>query len=212
MTNTYDILVNFKRKAYEFYEWEKEDLVKHIKKIPTFKVNEKIVDDFLNNNVCVSKEFLKNIKEKTEVFTNRVITAIDYACILFCDEVCFAFMFDKEGNIIGRSKLLFDESDDVILKGKEKHEYNIKYDIISNIKNDGYFTRKEKKLMNILINYLDNIYIKKEYDEIKYIHFECFDTYIEDEKTSYLNLIDGIKNGDFKMIDKLKEVLKVLKK
>ena len=37
MKNVYDILVNFKKRAYEFYEWNKEDDIEHIKVIPSFK-------------------------------------------------------------------------------------------------------------------------------------------------------------------------------
>ena len=41
MKKTYDILVNYHKIAYEFYDWNKTDDVKHIKVIPTFKVSYK---------------------------------------------------------------------------------------------------------------------------------------------------------------------------
>lgn len=212
MINTYDILVNFKKRAYEFYEWEKEDEVKHIKKIPTFKVSSDTVFEFLNCNVVVSENFLEKIKKETEVFRGRIITTIDYACVLFCNEEAISFMFDKDGNIIGRSKMLFDEADEIILKSKENKEEKIEYNVINFIEKNGIFTRKEAKLIDVILNYLDNIYEKKGYDEIKYMYFECFDITKDDEKDAYLKLKESIKKGDFKIINKIRGVLKVLKR
>ena len=34
MKNVYDIVVNYKKQAYEFYEWDKSDNITHIKVIP----------------------------------------------------------------------------------------------------------------------------------------------------------------------------------
>lgn len=212
MINTYDILVNFKKNAYEFYEWEKEDEVRHIKKIPTFKVSNAVLLDFLNNNVIIEKEFLQKIKKQTEVFKGRIISVIEYACVLFCDNEAISFMFDNTGNIIGRSKMLFDEADEIILKGREQKEEKIDYNIKSVIKKNNFFTRKELKLINMLENYLDNLYDKRKFDEIKYMHFECFDISEEDEKKAYSNLKDSITKGDFKIINKVRSLLKVLKK
>ena len=45
MKNIYDILVNFKKIPYEFYEWNKEDDVKHVKKMPSIKVSDSALYD-----------------------------------------------------------------------------------------------------------------------------------------------------------------------
>lgn len=212
MTNTYDILVNYKKEAYEFFEWDKEDGVKHIKKIPTFKVSKQTLIDFLNNDVVVDNDFLNLIKQKTELFLVKGSNIIEYSCVIFCDEECASFMFDEKGVIKGRSKLLFDEADEIIFKGADTSEYKINYNVISSIEKKKYFTRKEKKLIDVLLNYLDNAYFKKSKDEIKYIFFECFNYYIEDDEKTYSKLKESIVNGNFKVIEKIKDVIKVLKK
>ena len=38
MTYIYDILLNFNEEYYEFYDWNKEDTIVHIKKIPIYKI------------------------------------------------------------------------------------------------------------------------------------------------------------------------------
>ena len=122
MKNVYDILVNFKKIAYEFYEWDCDDEIRHIKVMPSFKVSDKCVIDFLDNNVRVDDDFLIKIKGKTESFCGRTIKIINYACVIYSDEVALALEFDTNGNVIGKSKLLFDEADDIIESGKDEEK------------------------------------------------------------------------------------------
>ncbi len=63
MKNIYDILVNFKKIPYEFYEWNKEDDVKHVKKMPSIKVSDSALYDIFYNDAVVSKNFLEEIIE-----------------------------------------------------------------------------------------------------------------------------------------------------
>ena len=71
MKNIYDILVNFKKIPYEFYEWNKEDDVKHVKKMPSIKVSDSTLYDIFYNDAVVSKNFLDQIKDKTEILTGK---------------------------------------------------------------------------------------------------------------------------------------------
>ena len=41
MNYIYDLLLNFNENIYEFYDWNKTDNIKHIKKIPIFKIDSK---------------------------------------------------------------------------------------------------------------------------------------------------------------------------
>ena len=54
MKNIYDILVNFKKIPYEFYEWNKNDDIKHVKSIPTFRISSDCLIDFSDNNLIVA--------------------------------------------------------------------------------------------------------------------------------------------------------------
>ena len=212
MRQVYDILVNFKKTAYEFYEWEKNDEIEHIKVIPLVKVSSSNLLDFINNEVVVDNTFLQIIKDKTEILDKRMIKVIDYACILFDQNQALAFEFDNKGKIIGRSKLLFDEADDAILLGNNLKEQKIDYKIISRLKNNSYYTRKEIKTVDYLLKYLDKILFEKKNDEIKYIYYECYDFKEDDVNKVYDSLKKSISNLDFKVINKFFEIVKVLKK
>ena len=50
MIYIYDILLNFidGKRMYEFFEWNSEDVVEHIKRIPMFCVSDRVMEDILN--------------------------------------------------------------------------------------------------------------------------------------------------------------------
>lgn len=212
MKNVYDILVNFKRVAYEFYEWNSEDEIKHIKVMPSFKVSDKCVFDFLENNVKVDDVFLEKIKDKTEVYCGRIIKHINYACIFYSNEIVLAILFDENGNSIGKSKLLFDEADDIIEDAKRQKEEIINYEVvsISNINNN--LTRKENKLIFLLNKYLKRIFEEKSYEELKYFYFECYNDDENNCDKAYNRLKASIINAEYEVINKLKNLIKVVKK
>lgn len=212
MKNTFDILVNFKKYAYEFYEWEKGDDIKHVKVIPTFKVSHDCLCDFINCNLVVEKGFLDMIQGKTEMFCKGIVKVLDYSCILFCGEKVLAVIFDKEGNLIGRSNLLFDEADDVVLSCDDLQETKIGYKIVSTFSINYNCTRKESKKIDYLLNYVNDIYTNNSDYEIKYIYFECFNKTLENNEEAYLELKNEIKNYNFNIIKKLSALIKVLKR
>ncbi len=212
MKNVYDILVNFKEKPYEFYEWDNTDSINHVKKIPSFKVNDLTIYEIMNYDVNMSREFLESILDKTEIFSDREIKKIPYACIVFNDEFALAIILDKSGRVVGKSKLLFDESDDVVISGKGLDIHNIEYSIIKKKKVNLKFTRKESKIVMLLEKYLNKILENKKYDELKYIYFECFDEEESEFINAYLKLKKSINDADFNVINRLKSLIKVLKK
>lgn len=212
MKNVYDILVNFKKRAYEFYEWNKEDDIEHIKVIPSFKVSSKCLYDFINYRVKVDKGFLNQIYGKSETFNNHLIKIIDYACILHNDDVCLAVEFNSDGNLIGKSRLLFDEEEDVISQSSNLDETALSYIIEDKTIIDKKYTRKELNTVSILERYLDNLYNKKEEEEIKYMYFECFDLMEEDIKKAYDNLKISVKEANLVVMERLRTLIKVLKK
>lgn len=205
----YDILLNFKTCAYEFYEWEKNDNIIHVKSIESFKVKDKVLKDFIENEVVVDKSFLDKIKNKTEIYNkNKLI----HACILYNNESAYAFLFDINGKIIGRSKMLFDEEYDVTnLYSKSDYEL-INYKVNNKINNKKYITRKEDLCINILKKYINDLYKNKKYDEIKYIYFECFNIKEENNNLIYTKLLEKIENNDIDVIKNIFNILKVYKK
>lgn len=209
MKKIYDILVNFNKNAYEFYEWNKEDLIEHIKSIECIKVSNNCLNDFINNDVKVNKNFLDTIYNKTELYGNKLIKNIEYACILYNDVQACAFEFDKDGWIKFKSFLLFDEEDDVISYSKKDITTNIDYKVLKYNKKNNFLTRKEIKTMNVINNYLDNI---KNSEEIKYLYFECFDKKEDSISKAYDILKKSINHFDKTVITRLHDIIGLLKK
>lgn len=212
MKDIYDVLLNFKKIAYEFYEWNNDDDIIHVKKMPIIKVDENTLNEFINYDLCTEDNFLSNIKDKTEIFTKNGIKKIEYACILFDNYTALAIKLDQNGLVIERSKLLFEEADDLILSGMNLEKTNIKYNTIRKIEYNNLLTRKEYKVASKLNMYLKKAYENKKYDELKYIYLECFNYKEEEIDKIYNKLISSIKNANYNIINKLSNLLKVLKK
>ena len=212
MKKTYDILVNYQKIAYEFYDWNKTDDVKHIKVIPTFKVSDKCLQDFYNYDLKVDRTFLDMIKDKTEIFIKGLTVKEPYACVLFSSYSALSFKFDKQGNVIGKSNLLFDEADDIITTFYSLEETKINYKVTNMEKLNSFYTRYESKMIDDLINYLKQIQKNSNDYETKYIYFECFNKEIDSSKKAYEKLFNSVNKLDFKVIEKLKNLMKVLKK
>ena len=51
MNYIYDIILNFQERIYDFYEWNKTDVITHIRKIPVFKISSKDLYNIENYNV-----------------------------------------------------------------------------------------------------------------------------------------------------------------
>ena len=209
MKNIYDILVNFKKIPYEFYEWNKEDDVKHVKKMPSIKVSDSTLYDIFYNDTVVSKNFLDQIKDKTEIFFGRTIKKVKYACLIYNDDVALSILLNDNGEIIGKSKLLFDEEEDVLKEDVPLKE--IDYNVIKKSKKISGLTRREAKIVLLLSKYLDKIYENKKNDEIKYMYFECFNKVEEDNEKAYKNLKNEVLKANLNVIETLKTLIKVLK-
>ncbi len=212
MKNVYDILVNFKKNPYEFYEWEKDDNIRHIKKILAFKIEDKVLLDFMNYDILVDKKFMNVIKDQTEVFSGGAINKMNYACLLCNDNSVLALALNDEGLVIGKSKLLFDEADDIIKKSNDMSIYDLEYNVISKNKHNKSLTRKENNEVFLVLKYLNKIYDSKNVDEINYLHYECFDIKEEDYLKSYMLLKKQIEEGNFFVINKIKSFMKVAKR
>lgn len=209
MKNIYDILVNFKKIPYEFYDWNKEDDVKHVKKMPSIKVSDSALYDIFYNEVKISKNFLDQIKDKTEIFFGRAIKKVKYACVIYNDDVALSILLNDNGEIIGKSKLLFDEEEDVLKDDVPIKE--IDYNVIKKSKKISGLTRREAKIVLLLSKYLDKIHESKKNDEIKYMYFECFNKVEEDNEKAYENLKNEVLKANLNVIETLKTLIKVLK-
>ena len=197
MNYIYDILINFnEEEIYEFYEWDKNDNIEHVRKIPIFKVRTK---DFINikkNNITVDKAFLNKIRDKTEIFTNTSIDKREY-CALITDGMDLIIVeFDENGCSIQKSSMLLDEYEDTLDESDLLDIVDIKFNV-TKINNDIEFkTRYQKEIYKYIEKELEKLIEEKSYNKLKYLYYEWYNNKITDMTNIIKRLLD-ILHMDF---------------
>lgn len=194
MNYIYDILVNFQECFYENFEWNIDDNITHIRKIPIFKVDKKDLLNFYNKKIKFEKEFLSKIFNKTEIFMNKKILHINYACLLSDGYEAIVVKITSNGLLKYGSKLLIDEFEEVIEYTNSMIETNINYEILSEKDKISFKTRKEQEILNFINEQLDKIDVKKESDKIEYLYYECFGKKCLDSKKAIFSLKNAIND------------------
>jgi len=167
MNYIYDILLNFDKQNYDFFDWDDNTI--HIKKIPLFRINNEQMKIVINNNIKID---INEIKNKTELFTrktNKNMTSLVVANNFYI----IALNLDKEGNVIGRSSLLFEEETDILEIIEELEITNLNIKIISKL-NSNLLTKKENQIYDYVINEIRRLVKNKEDDKLIYLYYECF--------------------------------------
>ena len=113
MKYIYDIVLNFQNEFIDFYEWNKSDICEYINKIRLYLVSNK---DYLNLKYhdCTIENKLPSIF----LVTNGL-------------EV-IGLRFNKQGKLLKRSSLLFEEANDIITKLPNLKRLVIKYKSLKN--------------------------------------------------------------------------------
>ena len=176
MIYTYDILLNWTKgeRLKEFYEWNLEDDLEHIKKMPIIRIRESLLKDLLTSKVKIDKTFLSKIKYKTESYFHNEIDVIDYAVIVTTEKKALALELDNEGNIMYKSSLLIDEEEEVLEIGEELVIMDIPYEVITKNKKVSYLTRKEEEEKKFLTKEIKKIKQNKESSKLNYLYKEFF--------------------------------------
>ena len=193
MNYVYDVLLNFNKEMYEFYDWNLDDYISHIRKILVFRVDNKTMSDLVNNSIVVDSDFLIKISNRTEMFTKQNVKIINYAALFTNGSFVIGLKFDKNGEIIGRSKLLIDEELDILDSALNMNEYNLKYKLINTNKNEFFKTRKEVFIEKYISKKLDEVKDNKEM--LKYLYYECFNEKNTDFRKMLLKLNKSLINN-----------------
>lgn len=173
MNYIYDILLNFNTELIDFFEWEKNDLITHIKKIPIYKIDIEDFQKILTHNFKVSEEFICNICLKTEMWNNNKNTDDLYFSLFTDSNGVFAAKFDKYGNCTKRSNLYIDEELEVLEICERLSIKKIDFQIKDKI-NYNFKTRKELNTEQFLIKKINELKKQNDYNKIRYLYFECF--------------------------------------
>ena len=204
MNFIYNIFLNFNKKIYEFYDWNKEDIIIHIRKILAFKISTKNLKIIKNNVVQIDKKILDKCKNKTEDFNNN---NIKYAILLSDGKELIAIKLNKNFITSGKSSLMIDEHQEIVKIINKYKETTLKIKIIKKEKPNNYRTRFETKNEKFINKQLKNIEKEKQEKKLNYICLECFG---KTEPTLDKALIK-IKKEIVKNNDNFHKVFKILK-
>ncbi len=169
MNYIYDVLLNFNNEYYEFYDWNNDDKLTHIRKIPIFKVTDEVLKNIIFHEVIISEDLVKRIKNKTEVFSKNYIDILEYACLLCNDKKVVAIKCNDKGRVIGKSDLLIDEHNEIIAVLDRYEDYALEYKVINSNEVINFRTRKEIKMQRFILKEID----KQPTSKLEYLLYEC---------------------------------------
>ena len=203
MTFIYDIILNFHKKYYNFFEWNSKDIIYHMKKIPLIRVSDKDLNILKYNEVTIDKELLLNLKNKSIMYTTNKNNNI--LLLISNKKESLGLMFNEEGILLKRSGLLFEESEEIEELSKELEITKIKY--INNKEiNITSTSRKKEKRITYIKKYLNNI---KDNNIFKYLYYDIYNNEIDNNKEMKSILL---KENNNNLIDKLYNTIKLLNK
>ena len=145
MNYVFDVCLNFNKELYNFYEWNEEDEILYFLKIPVFRVEEELINDYIKNDIKVDNLFLKKIYNKSQIYFKKNSKLNDYSCIITTTERSIGLRFDKNGYVVSRSYLSLEEETEVLEFAKFIKYSIINYKVIRrNSNKENFLTRKEE--------------------------------------------------------------------
>ncbi|MGI6329289.1 MAG: hypothetical protein ACOXZR_00310 [Bacilli bacterium] len=204
MNFIYDVLINFSsNEVYSFYEWQEDDQIKHLKKVPLIKVDNKTYFHFKNDSIIFLDSFLKIVGASFKdpyhfLFTNG-------------KEVC-ALIFNQRGEVLFKGGLLIDEEEEIINLSKDFSFKEIDYQVIKKGLFNDFLLRKIRMKRMYLKECLESVYQENNLSLLKYLYYECFHHDKEDIKVIYKMLMEEIFKEWTKKQENLYEILKLFKK
>lgn len=209
MTYIYDVLLNFSdtERIVEFFEWNNNDSIDHIKRIPLIRISSNAFNELINNNIVVEKEFLDKIQDSTWMY--KKTKNLEYAVLITDLNKVIAFEFNKEGKIIAKSGLLLDEEEEIIEESYDLKEEKLNYKIESKINNNIFLTREEQKKQKYLLLELDNIVKENNKNKLNFLYHEIF---LKDKLTfeeKYLKLKEDIEKNYTSKYNNLYEIVRL---
>ena len=209
MTYIYDIVLNFNNDFYEFYEWDKNDNLTLIKKIPIIKVESDFLDKVFNLKLKIDDPLILEITDKCEV-NNKKKKILKYACLLTDSYRIIGILLNNKGEIIKLSDLLIDESFEALNISKRLQTKNIAYNILGTRNNNYFLTRNEIKIKEYMEFELKRINKENDLEKLKYLYFEFFNKTPTDDLNIYKELLKTINTNLTTNHLKLYKLLKLI--
>lgn len=196
MNYIYDILLNYNQIAYDIFEWNQQDNITHIKKIPLVRLNTDDLYNLVNNKVKVNNNFLTKIYQKTEVFSKNHVDRIEYSFLATDKQEVIAFKLDKMGNIKSKSKLIPEEEQEVIEYSYSISLTKIDYELLKVLKHDYFKTRNEYNIKKYINKEITKIINSNDIDKLKYLYLDCFNKKCDGKDIFKSIIIDLDKHWD----------------
>lgn len=183
MNYIYDIVLNFQDNYYQFFEWNKQDKVKNISKIPIYRVTDQDILNFKYNQIKVDAPFLNQVKEDNKKHKKIM-------CLISNNKMTLGLLLAPDGTLEKRSSLLFEEEEEANEYSQSLPITTIKYkENIKVIPKDQLRVEHEKK--DTLIEYITTT---QDILTLQYLYYE----YYEEESDD----ITKIKNDLLKELNK----------
>lgn len=209
MIYIYDIILNFNKDYYEFFQWKKSDKILNVKKIPAFKVSDHDLYNFMHNDVIVDKEFISKISDMSS-FYSKNDSKFKYMCLFTNGNESIGVLFDKDGKLLKRSSMVFDEEEEVNEELCKEHNIVINYEL-KKCKKHEFLSRVDKEKIDFLYKYINGLNYKEDSHILKYIYYDYFELE-EDDINKIKDEIFKIINFEIDGVDRLYKLVKVLKK
>lgn len=205
MNYIYDVVLNFNKDYYNFFEWYKSDNIINIKKIPFFLVDNNTYTSMKYNIIIVEQDFVRSIKDKTSTYTKLKVGP---SCLITNGKEAMGLLFNDKGNLIKRSSLLLDEEEEVLDEVNDNNKYNI--GIIKNQKRRIFnINRLEKEKKDFLIRYISK---ENSLINLKYLYYDYFEKEEQDIDIIKKTLIKEIKYNWNKKFQEFYNTVKMFNK
>lgn len=189
MNYYYDVVVNFQEKNYRFYEWNENDEIEIIKKIPIFYVNAKTIKDIINNQIEVNSSFLEQIKNKTEAKEKK----LEYVALFTTKNASIVLEFNKVGLAITRSYLQVEDECNILEILYTLPLYKLEYKIKNKIATINEL-RIEQELKKFLLIEIEELYKNKNIKKMQFLYNEWFKKDCNDINKIYLDIKEKLNH------------------
>lgn len=208
MKYIYDIVLNFNKQYFNFFEWNINDNIINIRKIPIFKISDKFYYDIKNYSIKLDTDFVKSIENQTLLYLGNNHQNM---CLFSNNKEVLGVMIDKNGNVIKRSSLLFDEEDEALELCEELKTTKIEYTIGSKIENNEFICRLEKSQKEKIIKTINELFNNQNISVLKYLYFDLFEEE-KDDITYIKNRLINSLNKNNNNIERLNTIFSIIKK
>lgn len=198
MIYIYDILLNFNENLIEFFNWDDEDNIKYIKKIPLFKVSNSFIKDITYNDIIIDNTFLEVIKNKCLFFDET--KDYNYVCLFSDGNISIGVNFTNN-KLKEVSRMLLDEEEEVLNVVNHINEMNISYKVLNKIDRNINLSSKYMDIKNKLENEFNYLYDEKKLDKLNYYYYEYFNKIEKNIDKIYNNLIKSLNNINDKHVN-----------